>query len=169
MLSSVCDPYQPVEGRYKLTRECILALKEFGWGIDILTKSPLVIRDLDILASSIDLSVGFSIPTDDDAVRAAIEPEAPPIADRIAALQRLHAAGVRTWVFVAPMVPMNAARLCELIAPYVDEVLTDRLNYQGQVAALFARHNWTKALTDEYAEATRATIAAYFGDKASRG
>lgn len=168
MLSSVCDPYQPAELRYGLTRRCIQALKEFGWGIDILTKSPLATRDLDIMTSALDLSLGFSIGTDDDNVRAILEPDAPPIPSRIAALKKLHDAGIKTWVFIAPMLPMNAKRLCELIAPHVDEVLTDSLNYKSQVASIFMKRNWAYALTDEYAETTHATIAAYFGAKASR-
>ena len=49
LLSSTCDPYQPVEAQFALTKECILLLDRFGWGIDILTRSPLVIRDIDLL------------------------------------------------------------------------------------------------------------------------
>src|SRR5271157_5842440 len=66
LLSSVCDPYQPVEGKYRLTRQCLEALRDYGWGLDILTRSPLVTRDLDILAGASGVSVGFSIPTDDE-------------------------------------------------------------------------------------------------------
>ncbi|MCX5893586.1 MAG: radical SAM protein, partial [Deltaproteobacteria bacterium] len=85
LLSSVCDPYQPVEGRYRLTRQILTALRDYGWGIDILTRSPLVTRDLDILAGAPQVSVGFSIPTDAEAVRRITEPQAPPIPARIAA------------------------------------------------------------------------------------
>lgn len=168
MLSSVCDPYQPAERRYELTRRCILALKDFGWGIDILTKSPLVIRDLDIIASAIDLSLGFSIGTDDDNVRAILEPCAPPIASRIEALKKLHAAGIRTWVFIAPMLPMNAERLCELIAPHVDEVMADGLNYQSQVTSIYSQRNWSHALTNNYSEKVAEIIGSYFGAKFTR-
>jgi hypothetical protein len=97
MLSSVCDPYQPAERKYGLTRGCIEALREHGWGINILTRSPLVTRDIDLLKTCIDASVGFSIPTDDDRVRAILEPASPPIARRIEALQEVHAAGIHTW------------------------------------------------------------------------
>jgi DNA repair photolyase len=78
LLASVCDPYQPVEARYRLTRTCLELLQGHGWGIDILTRSPLVSRDLDILQEMPNASIGFSIPTDDDRVRHILEPQAPP-------------------------------------------------------------------------------------------
>ena len=117
MLSSVCDPYQPAESHYKLTQGCLLALREYGWGVSILTRSPLVTRDMGILKTCLDVSIGFSIPTDDDKVRQVVEPHAPSIPARIAALQELHAAGIRTWVFIAPMLPMNPDELTAQIPP----------------------------------------------------
>ena len=69
-----------MEARYRLTRGCLKILQEYGWGIDILTRSPLVTRDLDILKDMPEVSVGLSIPTDDDRVRHILEPQAPPIA-----------------------------------------------------------------------------------------
>ena len=87
MLSSVCDPYQPAERRYRLTRQCIEALREYGWGIDVLTRSPLVTRDIDLLRSCLEASVGLSIPTDDDDVRKILEPVSPSIGSRVRALR----------------------------------------------------------------------------------
>ncbi len=163
MLASVCDPYQPLEARYRLTRQCLEALRDYGWGIDILTRSPLVTRDLDLLTEAPEVSVGFSIPTDDETVRRVTEPQAPSIPARIAALKRLAEAGVRTWVFIAPMLPMNPARLIELIAPYAGRVMMDPLNYRRQVQALFRRQGWDYALTDEYAAETRAELRRRLG------
>ncbi len=158
LLASVCDPYQPVEARYRLTRTCLELLQEHGWGIDILTRSPLVSRDLDILQSMPDVSVGFSIPTDDDRVRHILEPQAPPIPARVQALARVHAAGLHTWVFAAPMLPMHPDRLYEAIAPHIDHLMVDRLNYRQQVQAIFKKHGWEYALTDEYARETGAWL-----------
>jgi len=59
MLSSVCDPYQPAEAQFRLTRACIEALREYGWEVGILTRSPLVTRDIDLLKTCIGASVGF--------------------------------------------------------------------------------------------------------------
>lgn len=166
LLASVCDPYQPVEGKYRLSRQCLEILGEFGWGVDILTRSPLVCRDLDLLTARPDISVGLSIPTDDDRVRKILEPQAPPIGARVAALQRLHAAGRTPWVFIAPMLPMNPQRLYELLAPFVNRVMLDPLNYRGQVRGLFTRQGWDYALTDAYAAKTKDTLRRLFGNKA---
>ena len=165
-ISSVCDPYQPLEARYGLTRKCLVHLAEYGWGIDILTRSPLVIRDLDILAKSADVTVGFSIPTDDEKVRKILEPRAPSIPSRLEALKRLHHEGVRTWVFIAPILPMNPERLAEAIHPHVDYVLMDRLNYRKNVTQLFHRNGWSSALTDEYGAETESRLLYLLQDKA---
>jgi DNA repair photolyase len=166
LLASVCDPYQPAELKYRLTRRCLELLAEFGWGIDILTRSPLVTRDLDLLAAAPGVSVGLSIPTDDDRVRRVLEPHAPPIPARIGTLQKLRQAGLTPWVFIAPMLPMNPARLHELIAPYVGQVMMDPLNYRAQVRSIFRRHRWDYALTDAYARDTRAALLDLFQGQA---
>ena len=165
MLSSVCDPYQPAERKYKLTRQCIEALREYGWGIDILTRSPLVTRDIGLLTSCIGASVGFSIPTDDDSIRKILEPASPPIGSRLRALKQLHDAGIRTWVFIAPMLPMNPDRLVELILPHIDHAIVDGLNYKGQVSELFRKHGWEYALAPEYAAKTSAELSRLLGGK----
>jgi DNA repair photolyase len=158
MIASVCDPYQPAEKSYRLTRGCLEVLLEFGWGIDILTRSPLVIRDLDILQAAPDVTVGFSITTDDDRVRRVLEPHAPPIAARLSALRQVHEAGIHTWVFVAPMLPLNPDRLYAAIAPHIRHLMVDPLNYRQQVRDIFHRHGWDYALTDAYAAETGAAL-----------
>jgi DNA repair photolyase len=85
------------------------------------------------------VSVGFSIPTDNDKVRETLEPRSPSIAARLQALKELHGAGIKTWVFIAPMLPMNPEKLHEAVAPYVSYVMIDRLNYQGKVRSLLIR------------------------------
>ena len=73
-----------------------------------------------------------------------------------------------TWVFIAPMLPMNPAQLAELIAPYAGRVMMDPLNYRRQVQSLFRRQGWEYALTDEYAAATRAELLPVILDRRSR-
>ena len=68
-ISGVCDPYQPLERKYKLTRRCLEVLVEHGWPITIQTKSLLVLRDIDILKKAADVEVGFTITTTDERMR----------------------------------------------------------------------------------------------------
>jgi DNA repair photolyase len=127
-ISGVCDPYQPLEGRYQLTRRCLEILADHAWPVSIQTRSPLVTRDLDILSRMQNLEVGFSITTADDAIRKLFEPHAPPIQARIKALDALHRLGLRTYVMIAPILP-GAEPLADLLAGKVDFFLTDRMNY----------------------------------------
>jgi DNA repair photolyase len=166
MISSVCDPYQPVERQWRLTRGCLEALGEFGWEVEILTRSPLVTRDLDLLKTMEQVSVGFSIGTDNDGVRSALEPLAPPLQSRVEALKELHEAGITTWVFIAPMLPMDPRALYEMVSPHVDYVLVDALNYVNQVRQIFIKNQWDFALTPEYARETGSILMELFDDRA---
>jgi len=165
LLSSVCDPYQPVEGKYELTRQCLKLLRGYGWGIRILTRSPLVIRDIDILTYSLDALVGISIPTDNDRVRKILEPYSPPIGARIDTLKQLKEKGIRTWAFIAPVLPMDPHKLHRLISPHVEYVMIDSLNYRNQVKHIFREEEWDYALTKEYARQTRSQLINLFGEQ----
>jgi DNA repair photolyase len=94
ILSSVTDPYQPVEEVYRLARECLETLRRHQWPVEVLTKSPLVLRDMDVLRAFDDIDVGLTVTTDDEKIREVFEPGAPPIADRIEALRTLHRHGI---------------------------------------------------------------------------
>jgi DNA repair photolyase len=102
------DPYQRCEGKYRLTRGVLEALAEHGNPFSILTKSPLVVRDLDILtaaAARADVTVNFSIATLDEKVWRATEPGTPHPRRRVEAMRRLAAAGIRTGALIAPVLP----------------------------------------------------------------
>jgi len=73
-LSTVTDPYQPVEKKYRLTRDCLRALLDCQFPINILTRSSLCLRDLDLFKQFDDIEVGFSITTDDEATMRMFEP-----------------------------------------------------------------------------------------------
>lgn len=105
LLSSVTDPYQPLERKTEITRACLAEIATSSAQVSILTKSDLVTRDMDILGSISSVEVGFSISTADDGIARALEPGAPPPSGRFAVLERLSAAGFRTWVFIAPAIP----------------------------------------------------------------
>lgn len=81
-----------------------------------------------------------------------------PISARLSALKRLHEAGIHTWVFVAPILPMNPARLYEAIEPYTDHLMADPLNYRSQVKRIFLENHWEYEFSDQYAIETRNTL-----------
>lgn len=147
-LSGVCDPYQPLEEKYRLTRRCLEILVRAGWPLAIQTRSPLVLRDLDLLKQGAELEAGFSIGTADDEVRRRFEPLAPPIPARLRALEELHRCGVRTYAMIAPMLP-GAEKLVPLLAGYVDTVILDRMNY-GYATAIYRRYGWEAMNTDAF-------------------
>ncbi|MEP6640524.1 MAG: radical SAM protein, partial [Gaiellales bacterium] len=102
------DPYQPAEGRYRLTRGIVEALIEARNPFSILTKSTLILRDIDLLAEAARLGLvraNLSIGTLDEAAWRATEPGTPPPRRRIEAVSRLVAAGVPCGVLVAPVLP----------------------------------------------------------------
>ncbi len=102
------DPYQPAEGKYRLTRGIVEVLAERRIPFSILTKSPLVLRDLELLgeaASHAQVSVNFSIGTLDEAAWNASEPGTPHPRRRVDAVAKLRAAGISSGVLVAPILP----------------------------------------------------------------
>ena len=68
-VSGVCDPYQPLEAKYRLTRQCLEILAQNAWPVIIQTRSPLVLRDIDILKGARNFEAGFSVTTADDRIR----------------------------------------------------------------------------------------------------
>ena len=127
-MSGVCDPYQPLEAEYRLTRKCLDILVGDNWPVAVLTKSPLVLRDIDLLKVAKDIEVGITVTTADEGVRQLFEPHAPPIKDRIKALDELHSAGISTYAMIAPMLPQAEGLVAELKGK-IDYVLIDRMNY----------------------------------------
>jgi DNA repair photolyase len=147
-VSGVCDPYQPLEAKYRLTRQCLEILARNTWPVVIQTRSPLVLRDIDILKDAGDFEVGFSVTTADERIRELFEPNAPPITDRIQALDELHKAGIRTYAMIAPMLP-GAEGLAELLRGKVDYVVIDRMNYH-YADRVYRKYGLEDALTDDY-------------------
>ncbi|MCJ7575900.1 MAG: radical SAM protein [Dehalococcoidia bacterium] len=127
-VSGECDPYQPLETTYELTRRSLEILIQYGWPITVQTKSPLVLRDIDLLRRNDKVEVGLSVTTADDGVRKLFEPGTPPIKGRIEALEELRLANIRTYAMIAPMLP-GAERLADQLNGKVDYVLVDRMNY----------------------------------------
>jgi DNA repair photolyase len=104
-IGTATDPYQPLEAKAKLTRGCIEALAEYGVPFSVTTRSPLVLRDLDLLRRAPVLSVNISLHTLDMRVWRRFEPGSPAPWRRLEAVGRLADAGVPVTVFAAPMLP----------------------------------------------------------------
>ena len=157
-MSGVCDPYQPLEERYQLTRQCLEILFRRDWPVVIQTRSPLVLRDLDLFETAGSLDVGISIPTADDGIRKIFEPNAPPIGERLRAVAELHRKGIRTYVMIAPLLP-GAEGLVELIAGNVDYVIVDRMNYH-HADWVYVKYGLKDKNTDRYFRSAQSRIAA---------
>ena len=107
-IGTVTDPYQPLEGKYRLTRGILQALRDFDTPASLITRSPLVIRDIDVLsdlARVAGVTVSVSIATLDAALSRQIEPTVAPPQKRLQAVERLAAAGIAVNVALAPILP----------------------------------------------------------------
>jgi DNA repair photolyase len=107
-MGTATDPYQPAEGRYRLTRGCIRALGAASNPFSIVTRGPMIVRDIDVLAEAAqkaEVSVSFSVPTLDEHVWRTTEPGTAPPQQRLRALARLRSAGIDAGVAIAPVLP----------------------------------------------------------------
>jgi len=107
-IGAATDPYQPAEGRYRLTRACIEALADAHNPFNLITRGPLIVRDIDVLseaAERADVRVTFSIPTLDEHIWRTTEPGTAPPRQRLRALKRLVDAGINAGVGMAPILP----------------------------------------------------------------
>lgn len=104
-MSSVTDPYNPLERRYLLTRRVLKKLIPLQPDLGIQTKSDLVLRDVDLLVQFKNCEVGLTITTLEDIIRKEIEPAASSVEKRIKALEKLKYAGINTYIFIGPILP----------------------------------------------------------------
>ena len=149
-LSSVCDPYQPLEEKYRLTRQCLSILAEAGFPANIQTKMTLVLRDLDIIEKFERIEVGMTLSTDDERIARMFEPGASPVGERVAALEKIHSRGIRTFAYVGPLLPGGPENLVSALAGKVDKILVDRMNYMETVVGLYRRLGLSEAATDRF-------------------
>lgn len=134
--SSICDPYQPVERKYKLTRKCLKSLLDWKGSVCIQTKSDLILRDLDLLKKLEDVEVGFTITTIDDDLVRIWEPQASLPLKRLEALKKLKQEGIKTYIFFGPILPYfsdSEEKILEAFKKFsqvgVDEVLVDQMRH----------------------------------------
>ncbi|WP_460218871.1 SPL family radical SAM protein [Psychroserpens sp. MEBiC05023] len=106
-MSTVTDPYQGVEKKYRLSRGIleVLAKNKYQGRVGILTKSPMILDDLELLKKIPNLEVGMSITTTDDKLSRFLEVKAPLASSRLRTLKKLNDAGIKTYVFIGPFLP----------------------------------------------------------------
>src|SRR5579864_3325918 len=108
VIGAATDPYQPAEGRFRLTRQCLQVLRDFSNPAAMITRGPMIVRDIDVLselARRADLHITFSIPTVDDEVWRKTEPGTAHPRQRLRAIEKLVAAGIDVGVGMAPILP----------------------------------------------------------------
>ncbi len=149
-LSTVTDPYQPLEKKYQLTRGCLEALLEFQFPVNLLTRSPLCLRDIELFKKFNEIEVGLSITTDDERMRKIFEPHSPPIPSRVRTLEVLRKEGIKTYAFIGPMLPLHPGRMVSMLNGVVNEVLIDRMNYKNKIKGVYRRNGLDPYLTDDY-------------------
>lgn len=116
-LSSVTDPYQPAEERYELTKRCLQVLKGASWPVLIQTRSTLVVRDAELISGFERADVGFSVSTLNEEHRRIFEPGSAPSRERFRAMRALSDRGIRTWLFLGPVLPgITAEDVSEIVA-----------------------------------------------------
>ncbi|MHA1617233.1 MAG: radical SAM protein [Candidatus Njordarchaeales archaeon] len=165
LISSVTDPYQPLERREFLTRRILEVLHRYGYPVVILTKSDLVLRDIDLFKKFSEIEVGLTITSLNDDVREIFEPMAPKPENRIRALKMLVKEGIRTYALIGPLLPLFVDKeidsLLETLADIgVGRILVDKLNLKAKnwVSIHIAlRNNLDPHTVSEFWRAARST------------
>lgn len=132
-LSTVTDPYQPIEKIYNLTRYCLEQLLIHDFPVHIQTKSDFVTRDVNLILKFTDVEVMFSIATLNDSERKILEPNSSPIQNRLKAMKKISDAGIKTSVFFGPIYPtIKKEDLSDIISIFVKfgakEIMVDKFN-----------------------------------------
>ena len=137
-VSTVTDPYQPLEAELELTRKCIELLSKYRFDVCIQTKSSLVLRDADVIKSE-GFEVWVTITTMDRELAGKLEPQASPPDARAQVLEEFSERGVETWLFLGPIVPEltdgaeSLRRVVEVAKQTNSRVIYDRLNLKRWV------------------------------------
>jgi DNA repair photolyase len=169
-LGTATDPYQPAEGRFRLTRACLLELAGSGTPFSIVTRGPLVVRDIDVLqgaSTQVDVSVYFSVPTLDERVWRTTEPGTSPPRSRLEAVRRLSGAGIDVGVGMAPILPGLSDRPDQLEAVVRAARAAGARGIWASVVHLRpgVREHFLEALARDWPEEV-ARYEALFGDRA---
>ncbi len=132
LLSSVTDPYLPLENKYQNTRKILQKLVGTNAEVTILTKSKLVVRDIDIFKKFKNIEVGISISTLDENFARIIERAASKPMERLETVKKIHDAGVKTWIFISPYFPeiTDFKAIIEESISYTNSYSFENLNFR---------------------------------------
>lgn len=130
ILGSVTDSYQPIEKKYLLTRECLNIFLKYQSSISILTKSKLILRDIDILKKFNHCEVGLSVSVVDESIIKKIEPYSASFSERINVLDILKKNKINTYAFIGPIIPniTNLREIFKKLNGKVDYVMGEFIN-----------------------------------------
>jgi len=166
-VGTVCDPYQPAERSFEITRRALEILKDEKFNLCVQTKSDLVLRDLDLLNLQRD-EVGVTITTLDADLAKRMEPRASPPDARAQVLEELSGSGIKRWLFLGPVIPgVNDSRenILEVVGvarKTGSSVIYDRLNLKRGVAERLSEalgsSDFLKLLTEEWWSKTKEMI-----------
>ncbi len=145
-VSTVTDPYQPVEKKYRLTRFCLEQLLIHDFPVCIQTKSDLITRDIDIISKFSNAEVIFSIGTNDDSQRKLLEPSSSPIKNRLEAMKNISAEKIKTNVFFGPIYPtIKKEDIQNIINTFIEagasEIMVDKFNLKPGILQNIIRFN----------------------------
>ncbi len=149
-ISSVCDPYQPIERRFQLTRRLLEVLLTFQFPVNLQTKNILILRDLDLLRRFEEIEVGLTVTTENEAIARLFEPGASSVKERIEALDKLKKIGLRTFAFLGPLLPGDPRKLISLLEGKVDHIFIDRMNYLPTVIGFYRQHGLERFASDNF-------------------
>jgi DNA repair photolyase len=159
-ISGICDPYQPLEKKYGLTRRCLEILMAHHRPVTIQTKSPLLLRDIELFEKFDDVGITMTIATADENIRRIFEPKAPSIRERVEALEKIHSKGIKTSAMIAPMLP-KAEGLVNDLRGKIDSVLVDRMNYH-YADWVYRKHELEYAMTEDFFTQKKSELANAF-------
>ena len=146
-MSLICDAYQPIEKDLKLTRK-VLENMDKNINLSILTKSVLVLRDVDLLKKFNNIDVGFTINSFEGKAKKLFEPDSPSWQDRVKAMKKLKENGIKTYAFVSPIIPelIDIEKVIAETKDYADHYWFEFINMRG------AGKEFTEMLSKEFPE-----------------
>jgi DNA repair photolyase len=154
--STVTDAYNPLEQKYQITRKLLEQFVHTNIKISILTKSDLMLRDIDIFKQIAGITVGVSLNTLDDTIRKKLEPKASSIEKRLNAVKALHDEGIYTYIFLSPLFPgiSDFKEIIHKSKNYTNEFWFENLNLRGSFRSavlkyIYSNHKNLIPLYDE--------------------